>query len=817
MQAQQTSFLNLLNGQVQYVVPRWQRRYRWGVTEIERLVEDLATVAVAGDNASHYGGTLLTFPEPGNAAGVVQGFRVVDGQQRLTTVSLLLLCIAEVLGPEDRCEGWSAEDIRKGRLLNPDALRGKELKLRLQDGDNEEYQGIMSSGSSGIGAVSQAWKTLRRLVARHELSHLMKGLTRLQVVSMGLHDNEDPQQIFESINATGRPLTESEKVKNWLLIGYSERVQDDLFRHWQEMERALGATHSSWPVDEYLRDLLRWQTGRLVGVSVVYEEFRRWAVRTRRAKDRAAICREIVRLAKLYGQISLTPSSHPDPRVRSQLSHLKHMGIHTHRPLTLRLLDDAATNSTTKLDSDALVKCLELISTWITRLWISGRTVSGMNRAITDLAHKPKPEGDYSTSFLASIAKMQSAHVGIPSDSEVAEGIKTRKAYGGSATATSFQLLYFLNQKQNPGGEIIERGRLTVEHIMPQKLSSQWADYLGIDAEVIHGRWRDSLANLTLCGDETNPALGTRLFEEKKETYQRSPISITRDLARYDSWNERTLERRATVLTSKVIEYWPWEQMRDEQEWHTNAELRWRINGTEWRQELAASDMIVNVADTLVALDNENVHSLMGDLLTQNILRTDDPRIRVSNLTFKELPSRTDLVIHPYSKDYPTSIKRVREMGQNCGVTIEAQHKTIGGSKRFWLYLKQMTGGLDGQKDSWSGSFQSTKPLESSTAQICVYVGNPDQIWLYVRSVQETDAATIEQNLQYSLLIQEEMGDQQLGTDLGKDIGQYAKSGTSVTVLRNWNRDDESQWKEAAEWIHDQHNRLTEIVRQRES
>ena len=122
MQAHHIEFLELLNGQVQYVVPRWQRRYRWGQTDIERLVEDLVTVAVGGPDAAHYGGTLLTFPEPG-AAGVVKTIRVVDGQQRLTTVSILLACIAAELGPEGRCGDWTAQIIRDDRLTNPGKAR----------------------------------------------------------------------------------------------------------------------------------------------------------------------------------------------------------------------------------------------------------------------------------------------------------------------------------------------------------------------------------------------------------------------------------------------------------------------------------------------------------------------------------------------------------------------------------------------------------------------------------------------------------------------------------------------------------------------
>ena len=162
MQAQQIDFLELLNGQVQYVVPRWQRRYRWGQADIERLVDDLMTVAIGGADAAHYGGTLLTFPEPG-PAGVVKTIRVVDGQQRLTTVSILLACIADKLGPTGQCDDWTAQIIRDDRLTNPGKPKEKQRKLRLQDGDEEEYRHGVEGKPLGAGVVAQAWRTARRL------------------------------------------------------------------------------------------------------------------------------------------------------------------------------------------------------------------------------------------------------------------------------------------------------------------------------------------------------------------------------------------------------------------------------------------------------------------------------------------------------------------------------------------------------------------------------------------------------------------------------------------------------------------------------
>ena len=153
MDARHIQFLQLLNGDVQYVVPRWQRRYRWSHSDIERLVEDLLTIAVAGPDATHYGGTLLTFREPG-PPGVMSTIRVVDGQQRLTTVSILLACISAELGPEGRCGDWTAKIIRDRRLTNPDMSPEKRRKLRLQNGDDEEYRFGLDGNPTGVPELS---------------------------------------------------------------------------------------------------------------------------------------------------------------------------------------------------------------------------------------------------------------------------------------------------------------------------------------------------------------------------------------------------------------------------------------------------------------------------------------------------------------------------------------------------------------------------------------------------------------------------------------------------------------------------------------
>ena len=807
MQAHHIEFLELLNGQVQYVVPRWQRRYRWGQSDIERLVEDLLTVAVASADAAHYGGTLLTFPEPG-AAGVVKTIRVVDGQQRLTTVSILLACIADKLGPEGRCGDWTAQIIRDDRLTNPRKPPEKRRKLRLQDGDEEEYRRGLESDATGSGAVTQAWRTASRLVARHGVDDLIKGLERLRVVSIGLGETDDPQQIFESLNATGRPLTESEKVKNWFLMGLRDEQQQELHdNYWLDIERALGAEHTTEPIDMFLRDVLRWRTGDLHGIDRVYDGLRRWAMREGHAGDRPGLCRDLARLARLYGILTGTAGEHLDARVERELRHLRTLGIDVHRPLTLRLLNDASESGQPEAANEALAKTLAGIGTWTTRLWLADRATAGMNKAVAEMAHGPGPgDGeDFTEHWHGRIRRLRNTRVGVPNDEAVGEGIRTRKAYGGSATRSSFAVLCALMESERPD-EAPARNRLTIEHVMPQKLTDDWKRALGDDAAEKHERYRHRLANLTLSGDVTNPSLAARRFAEKRTVYQGSSIGMTRRIAGENEWDEKALERRATDLTGRVLDLWPW----PDQATPPDAALRWRMKGGPWHTENVASQMVLNVTGALLSRDPENAGKLSGSAITSNVHLASDypPDSTVGRLTVRAVPGHEQHVMYPYERDYPTSAERCRKMGERCDVRVEVKLAGTGRSKAFWGFLKQHVGGLPGQKDSWRGASQWTSHVNSSGDRIGIYVGNPDLLWLYIRGGETQGSAERAARMQqYSWMIREQMGDQELGANLKNSV-----DGTTVSVQRRWTRDDEDEWREAARWIIEQHERLRAIV-----
>ena len=812
MQAQHIAFLQLLSGDVQYVVPRWQRRYCWDQSDIERLVKDLMTIAKADHpGAAHYGGALLTFPEPG-AAGVVTTHRVVDGQQRLTTVSILLACIADSLGPRGRCGDWTAKHIRN-RLTNPDLPPEKRRKLRLQDGDEDEYRLGLKGKPGGPGAVAQAWRIARRLVAQNDVAGLLTGIERFRVVSIALGATDDPQQIFESLNATGRPLTESEKVKNWLLMGLPDEEQQDLHdNYWIEIEQCLGVELTTEPVDTFLRDVLRLRTGKNLGIKRVHEELRRLAVRQGQDRDRPALCRELARLARLYGILTGTAGKHPDAKVERELRHLRAMGIHTHRPLTLRLLDDAAKCSHRDATDDALSKTLAAIGTWITRLWLANRATAGLNTAATEFAHGPGPDPgkDFAKHWLARFRRLRNTRVGVPGDEEVREGIRNRKAYGGTATRSSFAFLCALMEAEHRE-EAPARKDLTIEHVMPRKLTDKWKRNLGEDAEDVHGLYRDLLPNLTLSGDATNSGMGAGAFAAKRKVYAKSTIGMTRRLAAESEWNEEALGRRADDLADRALERWPW---ADQATSVSRAEFRWRIEGGAWRPETVASRMVLNVVGALLDRDPVNAEKLSGDSVTGNVHPASQypPGKKVGALVLRAVPGHDEYVLYPYG-DFPTLEKFCRGLGKRCGVRVEVlrddtdQSRAFTQSQAFWRFFKERAGGVPGQKNAWRFATQRTTPVNPFGDTIRIYIGKELLRLDITAGKGPKSGARAARMRDCSRMIRDQMNDQELSDD-----PKRSEEGLTASVQRSWTRDDDSEWAEAARWIRDQHDRLRVIA-----
>ena len=435
----------------------------------------------------------------------------------------------------------------------------------------------------------------------------------------------------------------------------------------------------------------------------------------------------------------------------------------------------------------------------------------GMNKAFAELAHQPGPssEEDPAEFWLERIRRLRNQRVEVPDDEAVRAGIRSRKAYGGSATrATKAVLCAMMESEQR--GDAPARRDLTVEHVMPQTLTDDWRSVLGEDAERIHKSYRHQLANLTLSG--VNAEMGAKPFADKRVIMERSGVLLTRHIADEEAWDEAVLERRAEELADRALRLWPWSDpdARPHTPPGSTWRMQWRIEGGDWYKEVYASQMVLNVAGALLSHDPDHAERLRGEALSSNLQPASryPPGSKAGTLTMRAVPGHDSYVLYPYREDFSASAATCREMGKRCGILVEVEFQhTPDLRKAFWRCLKAETGGLYGQRDGWRSWIIWTPKLNELGDMLGVSLRR-ESIGLYLRAPPSKTHGRAQRMLQYSRTIRESMYDQELA---GSEVSE-SENGRSVSVRREWDRDDQEAWPEAALWIKDQADRLQAIA-----
>lgn len=594
-------FLKLFDGATQFTVPRWQRKYQWRGDQIGRLVDDLVAIGSLPEGANHYAGNILTFPDPEPAGQhPVSRVRVVDGQQRLVTVSIILAAAAEAMGDDGAWGAWNRETILDSYIRNK-AAGDRSLKLRLQDTDADAYAQALDGGT-GAGCVGDAWRLVRKLMRVVGYEAVLKGLFRLKVLSVTLHESEDPQQVFESLNGTGRILTEGEKVKNWVFMGLPETRQEELHAGpWTNMLKRVGAPdEDKVPLDRFLRAYLQRQTGSPAGVDSIYQRMRRYALARAPAIDRTGVLSEIDQFSRYAGAAAGRLDLGLGPAVASELRHLRRMGLTAIDSLVLRILQDGDPEGRPERNTPAeTAAALSAVSTWATRMWLSGRSMAGMNRTAIRFASEGGPDTPPTTAeaIRAGLAALSGTGQGVPDDTAVAWGLRNRKAYGGTSSECARAVLLALTERRQVG-EAPDGEGITLEHVMPQTLTDAWRRDLGAGWKAVHDRWANLLPNLTLVGWPIQPKLGNESFAEKRRVFAESGIHLTKDLAGFETWAEDDLDERASRLLKLITDAWPWEST--DGPGTTGDHLEWTLKGRTRRSDSARALM----GDVVAALED---------------------------------------------------------------------------------------------------------------------------------------------------------------------------------------------------------------------
>lgn len=563
MKATEAKLLALLKKSPQFVVPIYQRTYSWTEEECRQLWDDIVRCGSSDKVAVHFVGSIVYVGEPIHVMDQVP-LLVIDGQQRLTTVSLLLAALARAVADTEPFDGFSQRKIKNYYLVNPEETGERYFKLLLSQTDKASLTAIVGDGEQPPQPslrINANFDSFTRWIGegKVELATLCRGLSKLAVVDIALaRDQDNPQLIFESMNSTGKELSQADLIRNFILMGLEPALQTKLYEQfWRPMEIDFGQEAYGTHFDGFMRHYLTVITGEIPNINAVYDVFKRHA-RTSRAdfSDDKSHIESLVREIRDYARhfCAMALGSEPDTDLKLVFQDLRELKVDVAYPFLLELYHDYKATMLSKAD---LLASVRLVEAYVFRRAICAIPTNSMNKTFATFTKALKKDRYFET--------IQAHFLGLPSyrrfpsDDEFRRDLQTRDLYNFRSRS------YWLRRLENYGRrERVAVDEYTIEHILPQNknLSPKWREALGDDWQRIQQMWLHTLGNLTLTA--YNSDYSDRVFTEKRDMpdapekgLKQSPLKLNQGLGILDTWNEDTIKARAAKLAEAGVGVWP--------------------------------------------------------------------------------------------------------------------------------------------------------------------------------------------------------------------------------------------------------------------
>ena len=554
MKATEATFLQFLKKSPQFVIPIYQRTYSWREQECRQLWEDIMRAGRDPDVSAHFVGSVVYIEKGLYQVSSQTPLLVIDGQQRLTTITLLLEALARHLGDTEPVDGFSARKIRSYYLLNPleEGERGFKLVLTQTDKDSliclVQQKALPKDHSVRIESNFELFDSLIAGLGS-DLEALCSGLGKLVIVDVALNrDQDNPQLIFESMNSTGRELSQADLIRNFILMGLEPTHQTDLYEsHWRPMEIQFGQEAYGSHFDSFMRHYLTLKTGEIPKVSAVYEAFKTYARQPDFAAGVDALVADIHAFARYYCAMAL--GKEPDKALAEGFQDLRELKVDVAYPFLLELYHDYVAGI---LPHTHFLRALRLVEAYVFRRTICAIPTNSLNKTFATFRRSLKKDC-YLESIEAHFLLLPS-YRRFPSDDEFRREFVVRDLYNMPRRS------YWLRRLENHGRkERVPVDEYTIEHIMPQNenLSAEWQESLGSGWEEIHKTRLHTLGNLTLTG--YNSEYSDRPFFDKRDMqggFRESPLRLNEGLAQVETWNEVAIDRRAERLARVATSVW---------------------------------------------------------------------------------------------------------------------------------------------------------------------------------------------------------------------------------------------------------------------
>lgn len=537
-------------------IPVYQRNYDWGTTQCARLFDDLEQLAEADreKQPKHFFGAVVGKNEDSWT------WIVIDGQQRLTTISLLILALAHATEAGDIDPGKDPDLAHKlvdDFLLVDSDPRKLKFKLKPVKNDAAAYKALFGPDDDFIDSsnITANYRYFREHLNKTKLTanQIWDAISRLEVMHLDLESHDDPQRIFESLNSTGLNLSESDKIRNLVLMNQKLSEQERLYEErWNPIEQNVD-----YRTDWFIRWYLTAKTNKTPKESDIFEAFKRFTSRS--GENMPEILGDMFEYSK--NSRAITHADTGIPAVDRRLRRVNLIFIDATHPFLMPLVSDVKQGVITEQDLDDVLHVIETYTFRRLACQIPANSMAMIfATAYKDIRRLRTADQSYASLMTYVLRRRDGGSARFPTDTDFRESFESRDFYHVRPTHRQYLFDVLENGDSKDNRDIagkIESGDLTIEHIMPQTLTSTWREELGPDAEQVHDLWENRIANLTVTG--YNSAYSNSSFSTKKsmdDGLNASPYRLNEDVKSAERWDEEALKSRSRHLVETALEYW---------------------------------------------------------------------------------------------------------------------------------------------------------------------------------------------------------------------------------------------------------------------
>lgn len=551
MKASSANFLTVIKGPKQFVIPIYQRTYSWQIAQCNKLFNDILRISKDGSSPGHFIGSVVYFQESIHTVSDVPKLLVIDGQQRLTTISIMIAALAEFVRDNQVDIDTNFTKLQNYYLLNAEEEGELRYKLLLTRRDKDSLINIIKGVPLGNDAslrVVDNFKFFKEKINAENAVDIYNGIMRLFIVDVALEkDKDNPQLIFESLNSTGLDLSQADLIRNYILMGQEIKLQTELYeKYWYPMEQSYGNEYTA-SFDWFMRDYLSVKTGTIPRIDRVYDSFKTYASSSKAPDTITEVVQDIYMFSGYY--VNMVLHKEPDAELQKGFKNISKLKVDVCYPFLLPVYNDYETGTIT---NDEFKQIINLVENYVFRRAICGIPTNSMNKTFATLFKSIK-KTDYLEGVKAAFQLMDS-YKRFPTDAEFEKEIVVKEVY--NFRNRNYLLSKLENYKRK---EFVNVDDYTIEHIIPQnpELSGEWQRMLGDDWKEVQSKYLHSLGNLTLTG--YNSELSDKPFSQKKIMeggFNDSPIRLNDFLRKVDIWNAENIEARAKELAEKARQIW---------------------------------------------------------------------------------------------------------------------------------------------------------------------------------------------------------------------------------------------------------------------